>query len=242
MRLTPDDRRISEVGWSRGDLGTVVRALGDGAWVGEYFDGERRLDMILRARDWDSPEELSNVLVATPSGAAVPLGELVGVDSTVGATNLRRVDGRRTVGLNVSPPKNVSLQQAIDILKADVEPEVRKLLPADGTIKYAGNAGNLKAALSNMRENLTLAFLVLFLVMAALFRSAKDSLYVMLTIPLAKLRRCIGVVGAAAVHVPDARSTHDGRLRCADGPCREQRDSSDGRDSRRRTRGPLAPG
>jgi RND family efflux transporter MFP subunit len=193
LRLQPDDRRISEVGWSRGDVGTVVRALGDGAWVGEYFDGERRLDMILRAREWGSPEELSSVLVSTPSGAAIPLGELVGVDATVGPTALRRVDGRRTVGLNVSPPKGLSLQQAIDVLKADVEPEVRKLLPADGSVRYAGNAGNLKAALSNMRENLTLAFLVLFLVMAALFRSAKDSLYVMLTIPLASFGGVLGL-------------------------------------------------
>lgn len=193
LRLTPDDRRISEVGWSRGEVGTVIRALGDGAWVGEYFDGERRLDMILRAREWNSPEELSSVLVSTPSGAAVPLGELVGVESTVGANSLRRVDSRRTVGLNVSPPKTLSLQEAIDIMKRDVEPEVRKLLPADATIRYAGNAGNLKAALSNMRENLTLAFLVLFLVMAALFRSAKDSLFVMLTIPLASFGGVLGL-------------------------------------------------
>jgi multidrug efflux pump subunit AcrB len=185
LRLTPDDRRISEVGWARNDVGTVVRALGDGAWVGEYFDGERRLDMILRARQWESPEELSSVLVATPGNAVVPLGELVGIESTVGPNNLRRVDGRRTVALNVSPPKGMSLQQAIDAMKADVEPEIRKLLPADGTIRYAGNAGNLEEALGNMRENLTLAFLVLFLVMAALFRSPKDSLFVMLTIPLA---------------------------------------------------------
>ena len=56
LRLKPDDRRLNEVGWSRGDIGTVVRALGDGMFVGEYFDGERRLDMILRASKWDSPE------------------------------------------------------------------------------------------------------------------------------------------------------------------------------------------
>jgi multidrug efflux pump subunit AcrB len=185
LRLTPDDRRVNEIGWSRAEVGTVVRALGDGVWVGEHFDGERRLDMILRSRAWSSPEELAGVPVATPAGAVVPLGELVAVDSTVGPSNLRRVDGRRTVGLNVSPPKELSLQQAIDRMQREVEPEVRKLMPADGGIRYAGNAGNLKTALANMRENLMLAFFVLFLVMAALFRSAKASAFVMLTIPLA---------------------------------------------------------
>ena len=125
LRLNPDDRRLNEVGWSRGDIGTVVRALGDGMFVGEYFDGERRLDMILRASKWDSPEALAETPVATPFGNVMPLGELVRVESTVGAGGLRRVDGHRTIGLNVSPPKELSLGQAIEVLKRDVEPVVR---------------------------------------------------------------------------------------------------------------------
>ncbi len=55
LRLVPDDRRISESGWTRANVATVVRALGDGIWVGEHFDGERRLDMILRAERLGQP-------------------------------------------------------------------------------------------------------------------------------------------------------------------------------------------
>jgi multidrug efflux pump subunit AcrB len=190
LRVTPDDRRISEVGWTRANVGTVVRALGDGAWVGEHFDGERRMDMILRASGWDDPEALAAVPVATPGGS-VPLGELVSVDTTVGPAGLRRVDGRRTLALNVSPPRGMSLQQAIDMLQRDVEPELREELPADGSIRYAGNAGSLGTALANMGENIAFAVLVLFILMALLFRSAWDSLMVLLTVPLAS---CGGVL------------------------------------------------
>lgn len=195
LRLLPNDRRINEVGWSRANLGTVVRALGDGAWVGEHFDGERRLDMILRAKGWDTPEALASVPVATPSGAVVPLGELVQVETTVGPSGLRRVDGRRTIGLNVNPPKGMSLQQAIDVMKRDVEPEVKRLLPSDGSIRYAGNAGSLAVALADMRENLIMALAVLFLLMAALFRSVKDGLFVVLTIPLASFGGVLALLG-----------------------------------------------
>lgn len=193
LRVTPDDRRLSEVGWSRGDVGTVVRALGDGAWVGEYFDGERRLPMFLRAEAWDSPEILAAVPVATPSGAVVPLGELAQIDTTVGPSGLRRVDGRRTVGLNINPPKGMSLQQAIDIVKRDVEPGIAAMLPADGSIRYAGNAGNLRTALDNMRLNIGIAMLVLFLLVAALVRSPKDSFIMMLTIPLASFGGVVAI-------------------------------------------------
>jgi multidrug efflux pump subunit AcrB len=194
LRLNPDDRRLNEVGWSRGDIGTVVRALGDGMFVGEYFDGERRLDMILRASKWDSPEALAETPVATPFGAVMPLGELVRVESTVGAGGLRRVDGHRTIGLNVSPPKELSLGQAIEVLKRDVEPQVRAQLPADGSVHYEGNAGSLREALSNMAQNLAIALIALFLLLAALFRSVKDSMYVILTIPLASFGGVLALV------------------------------------------------
>ncbi len=193
LRLVPDDRRISESGWTRSNVATVVRALGDGIWVGEHFDGERRLDMILRARGWDSPDALAAVPVATPTGGVVPLGELVAIEPTVASTGLRRVDGRRTIGINVVAPPGTSLQQAMEKLETEVDPALRPLLPPDGGIRYAGDAGSLETALADMRVNISLALLVLFLLMAALFRSAKDSLLVMLTVPLASLGGVLGI-------------------------------------------------
>ncbi|MFZ2508298.1 MAG: efflux RND transporter permease subunit, partial [Steroidobacteraceae bacterium] len=193
LRLIPDDRRISESGWTRADVATVVRSLGDGIWVGEHFDGERRLDMILRAKGWDSPDALAAVPVATPAGGVVPLGELVAIEPTVGTTGLRRVDGRRTIGLNVIAPPGMSLQQAMDRIEQDIGPLIRPLLPADGGIRYAGDAGSLETALADMRVNIGLALLVLFLLMAALFRSVRDSALVMLTVPLASFGGVIAI-------------------------------------------------
>jgi len=193
LRLVPDDRRISESGWTRASVATVVRALGDGIWVGEHFDGERRLDMILRASGWESPDALAAVPVATPTGGVVPLGELVSIEPTVSSTGFRRVDGRRTIGINVIAPPGMSLQQAMRKLETDVDPAIRPLLPPDGGIRYAGDAGSLETALADMRVNIALALLVLFLLMAALFRSAKDSLLVMLTVPLASLGGVLGI-------------------------------------------------
>jgi multidrug efflux pump subunit AcrB len=193
LRLVPDDRRISESGWTRANVATVVRALGDGIWVGEHFDGERRLDMILRAGGWDSPDALAAVPVATPTGGVVRLGELVAIEPTVASTGLRRVDGRRTIGINVVAPPGVSLQQAMRQLETEVDPAIRPLLPPDGGIRYAGDAGSLETALADMRVNISLALLVLFLLMAALFRSARDSALVLLTVPLASLGGVLGI-------------------------------------------------
>ena len=185
LRLMPDDRRILEVGWTRATLAQVVRALGDGLYVGEHFDGEERMNIILRAEAWRTPEELAALPLATPSGAVLPLGELARVERTVGPSQIRRIDRRRTITLSVTPPRGVSLEEAIDTLRTEVEPVLTAEMPADGAVRYGGSADNLKQAVANMGENFLIALVVLFLLMSALFRSLKDSLLVMLALPLA---------------------------------------------------------
>lgn len=185
LRVTSDDQRLREAGWDRTQLGTVIRSFGDGVWVGEHFDGDRRLDVIFRAEGWDNPDDLANLPVATPASGVVPLGELAQIERTVGPSQLRRVDRRRTVSLNITPPERMSLEEALTVLKEQVEPRLRQQLPGDGSIRYAGSADRLENAIATMSENFLLALLVLFLLMAALFRSGKDSLLVLLCIPLA---------------------------------------------------------
>ena len=193
MRVFPDDARINEVGMDRRGVASLVRTLGNGLWLGEYFNGENRMDIIMRADGWQTPEQLSTTPIMTPSGEVVPLGELVTVQRATGPGQVRRVNGRRTVSVNLSPPDNVSLETAIAQIKADVEPGLRAVLPADGSVQYGGSADSLTEAIKTMGQNFIMALFILFLLMAGLFRSPKDSALVIMTIPLA------GVGGVIAI-------------------------------------------
>lgn len=185
LRLIPNDRNILESGWNRRDLGRVVRTLGDGLFVGEYFNGNKRLDMILRAGGWNSPDNLADVPLVTGNNQLTQLSNLVEIKRTVGPSRLTRIDGNRTISLNVNPPKGWSLEETIAVLKAEVEPRLREIMPVDGNILYGGSADQLEKAISVMSENFAFALVILFLLMAALFRSIKDSLLVVISIPLA---------------------------------------------------------
>jgi len=185
LQLIPNDRKISEAGWSRNDLGILVRAMGDGLYVGEHFDGEKRVDVILRAKPWDAPEQLASTPVATPTGSLMPLSELVDIKRTVGPSRLRRIDSRRTVTIDIWPSDDVSLEHVIGVIKQEVEPQIKAVLPEDGNILYGGSANALTRAIKSMGSNFALALVVLFLLMAALFRSPKDSLLVLMAMPLA---------------------------------------------------------
>ncbi len=185
LRFIPDDRRIAEAGWTRQQMSTVMRALGDGVYVGDYFDGDRRMDIVLRAPAWQSPEQLAATPLATPTGGIQSVDQLVRMERTAGPSQIRRVDRRRAVTLIVTPPAGMSLEESIDTLQQNVEPQLLAMLPEDGEISYYGSADDLKIALSNMSRSFILAILVLYLLMSGLFRSFLDSLLVVSAIPLA---------------------------------------------------------
>jgi multidrug efflux pump subunit AcrB len=185
LRLIPNERRIAESGWTRRQMSTIVRALGDGVFVGDYFDGDRRMDIVLRAPEWTSPEQLASTPLATPAGGIQPVGQLVRMERTAGPNQIRRVDRRRTVTLVVTPPNDMSLEESIDRLKQNVEPALLAMLPDDGEISYYGSADDLKIALGSMSKSFALAVVVLYLLMSGLFRSFVDSLLVMFALPLA---------------------------------------------------------
>jgi multidrug efflux pump subunit AcrB len=193
LQLVPNERRIAEAGWDRATIASVVRALGDGLFVGEYFDGEETLDIIVRAQPWHTPEELAVMPMMTPKSGVLPINELVDVVRTAGPDQLRRIDRRRTVTLQITPPDNVSLEQAIETLRSGVEPQIRDKLPVDGDVQYSGAADKLEQALVNMSGSFLLAILILYLLMSALFRSFRDSLLVVLVLPLATVGSVIAL-------------------------------------------------
>ncbi len=193
LRFLPDERQIAEAGWSRQTMARVVRALGDGLYVGDYFDGDRRRDIVLRSAPWVTPEELQSLPIATPALGVIPLSQLADMERTVGPDQIRRVDRRRTITLQITPPENLSLQESIDALKEKVEPVIVGILPEDGEVSYYGSADNLRIALGNMKNSLFLAVTILFLLISALFRSFRDGFLVVLALPLATVGGVIGL-------------------------------------------------
>ncbi len=185
LQLVPNDRRITAAGLDRAAVANIVRALTSGSFVGEYFDGNDRMDMILKGPSWRSPEELAAIPIATPLAGIQTIGELTDIQRTVGPTQLLRVNGQRTLTLAVTPPPEMTVQEALDTLRDVVGPQLRDAMPADMSLAYRGTADRLEGAFRTMTINLLVAAVVLFLILAAMFRSLWDGLLVMLSMPLA---------------------------------------------------------
>lgn len=193
IRVIPNDRRLAEVGMTRAQLANAVRAMGDGLWLGEFFHEDERLDIYVEAKDWAAPEYLETTPLATPSGAVVPLGELATIARSVGPQQVYRHDSRRTISLGINTPEGVPLGDAIEMLKTKAEKGLYEVLPQGASLKYAGEADSLHRAIANLGGNFLLAIGILFLIMAALFKSLRDAFLVIVALPMAAVGGIIAI-------------------------------------------------
>ena len=177
--------RLAEVGWTREDLTRVIMELGQGVWLGEYFTGRERVDIYLKTTRFDTPEEMAGLPVATPAGGLVPLGDIADISISPSPSQITRINRARVYSVMVNPPDGMSLEALVNELKTNIEPELRALMPSDGTIQYAGSVQDLERAISTLGANFLIAIGLLVLIMAGLFRSLKDAVLVAISIPLA---------------------------------------------------------
>ena len=162
-----------------------MRSFTGGLHAGRYFDGNKAQDVVIWGGGWDTPEDLAGLPIWTPSSGIQVIGELAPQQRTVGPTQLRRVNGQRTVTLQVLPPTNMTMEDALNRLRADIGPLIEAELPPNAEMFYRGTADRLAGAVAEMGLNFVLAVLILGLIMAAMFRSVKDSMIVLLVMPLA---------------------------------------------------------
>jgi multidrug efflux pump subunit AcrB len=193
LQLVPDDLRITQAGLDRGAVADAVRAFTGGLNAGRYFDGNKSVDLLIWSGAWDTPEDLAGVPIFTPQSGIQVIGELTNMERTVGPTQLRRVNGQRTVTLQVLPPPDMTIEDALNTVRSEIGPILRDALPENSEIFYRGTADQLDAAVADMSKNFGLAVMILALIMAAMFRSVKDSLIVLLVMPLAVVGGVIGL-------------------------------------------------
>jgi len=188
IEVRPNWYRAAELGFTADGLGFAVAALTDGAFVDEFFRGDDKIDIFLYSSEGDA-QQLANVAdlpVFTPSGAVVPLSAIADVVETVDTDSLRRLNGRRTVTLNIIPPRSVALETAVERVRTEVIDRMRadSLLPQSVSVDISGASDQLTATRAALADNYVVAIVLSFLVMVAIFNHWGWPLVILTAVPL----------------------------------------------------------
>jgi multidrug efflux pump subunit AcrB len=188
LEIRPRWDRLAEVGLGTSEFGYTVAALTDGAFVDEFILNDDKVDIFLfsQAVTDQSLDRIDDLTIHTPQGGALPLRALADVRETVDTATIRRVDGRRTVTLNVIPPRSTPLESAVDIVRQDVVRHLRDsgTLPDGVAIDVSGAADQLDATRTSLAMNLWIAVALCYLQLVIIYRHWGDPLIILLTVPL----------------------------------------------------------
>lgn len=192
LRAYPRRGEAAPLGVTTDALGLTLDAFVDGAIVGELGpEGEPQLDVMIRGvrEDGgriDDADDIRAAPVVAPGGEVVPFGVLADLREELGPTVIRRIERRRALTLEVSPPDEVPLEEALARIEGLLE-ELRAdgALPSSVQTSFTGTAGDLEIAQSQFGEVLLLALIISYLLMSALFEDFLAPIVVLVTLPLA---------------------------------------------------------
>ncbi len=188
LRIEPDYPRIAELGLDVAAVGYAVAALVDGAYVGEYFFADDKVDIYLYDRHGkpDDVDALSRLPIYTPVAGVLPLIAMAEVVPTVDTDVIRRLNSRRTVTLRVIPPDDVALEAGVQRVVDDVIGALREegAIPAGVSIDISGASDDLQTAREALVGNYAVALLVCYLLLVAIFSHWGYPLLILTTVPL----------------------------------------------------------
>ena len=188
IQVLPDWERAAELGLSTEAIGFTVAALTEGAYVDDFFLDDDKIDVYLYGAGTGGPElsTLPDLMLHTPQGATVPLSSVAMIEETADTSTVRRVDGRRTVTLNIIPPRDVPLEAGVDRVRNELLPAMREAgdWPSRVAIDISGASDQLDATRDALMGNFIIAVAIVYLLMVAIFAHWGYPLLIMTAIPL----------------------------------------------------------
>lgn len=164
----------------------TLRLMTDGEIVAQMTDRGEQVELRVRSQSTqtDDVQQWLDTLIATPTGALIPLSELVDVEVRVGFESLRHYNFSRSITLEANIDRS-----KIDTLQANqrIQEEWQNIaLQHPGiTLDFSGELDDIQESLSALTALFVLGVGLMYLILGAQFRSYFQPFIILLTIPMA---------------------------------------------------------
>lgn len=185
LDITPDPLALAQYGVTQGELQDVIAAALGGEVVTTMIQGRQRFNAVVRyPRELrDDPYRIgTQVLVHTPSGAQVPLGELTHIEARTGAPSIRTENAMLATYIYLDTRES-DLGSYVQAAQEAVAEHVE--FPPGYFITWSGQYEYMERAAEKMRVVIPVTLALIFLLLYLNFRRVTESLIVMLSVPFA---------------------------------------------------------
>ena len=205
-KIIPNKEKLAANGLNEEDLGVYVDVLMDGRKIEEYRpEGVKQVDLLLKGSDvaYRAPEDILAGTIVNNHGNLIRVGDVASLAYGQGMAQINHLERNRTITLQVTPPPDLPLQTAMEIIEGDIIASLQKAGKLDGVqVKVGGNADKLVETKRALQWNLLLALAITYLLMAALFENFLYPVIILFSVPLAGAGGFMGLRAVNAFIAP----------------------------------------
>ncbi len=184
LLLRIDRKAIARYGINVDEVQGVIRAAVGGEIAGQIYEGIRRFDILVRfvpeARQ--TAESIGHILITAPDGAKVPLDQLASIEEIVGPRQITREDNQRFISVQCNVVDR-DIGSFVADAQAAIEASVE--LPPGYLVTWGGQFRLQQEANRRFAVVIPATLLLVFLLLFGNFGSIRNSILILLNIPLA---------------------------------------------------------
>ncbi|MBP7950494.1 MAG: efflux RND transporter permease subunit [Verrucomicrobiales bacterium] len=182
-RVVVDRERIADLGLDLASVGRELGTLLGGGYVNRFNFFDRSYKVIPQIEDQAraTPEALLDLRIKTPAGDLVPISSFVRIESKNSPRSLNTFQQRNAVRVFGGVAPGWTKEAALDVLENAARSAGGESIGTD----YTGESRQIRSEGSALVVTFVFAILLVYLVLAAQFRSFRDPLIVLLgSVPL----------------------------------------------------------
>ena len=172
LTIKIDRDKISRYGLNVSDINAIVQTGIGGDVATQVVQQEKDFDLVVRLdqKYRDNPEEIGNILVATPGGQQIPLKEFADIKVTPGASFIYRENNSRYIGVQFSV-EGRDLASAVNDAIKQVKAKVS--MPEGYHLDWGGEYTEYTAARGQLALVLPLTVAAIFFLLFLLYSNFK---------------------------------------------------------------------
>ena len=172
LNIKIDRAKIARYGLNVADINALIQTAIGGDVATQVVQQEKEFDLVVRLEPQyrDNPQAIRNILVATPSGAQIPLKEFADIDVVNGASFIYRQNNSRYIGVQFSVDGR-DLAGAVGEAMQQVNANVS--LPRGYRLDWGGEYTDYTASRQQLNVILPLTLFLIFLLLFALYSNFK---------------------------------------------------------------------
>ena len=195
VRIYLKPEKAHQYGLTTFQIAQTVRTAIEGAKATTYREADEAIDVIVKYEEdmLGNLMELNNLLIATPTGAIVPLKDVADIIEETGYSDIRRFDGERaiTVSASVDRQKTTPFEvtQALISAFADVES-----LHPGYQLDFRGLFDEIINSFSELWKLFIVGLLLIYVVLGAQFKSFIQPIIIMFAVPFGMIGAMVGLL------------------------------------------------